>query len=153
MISTPLENALVNVPFIKTIRSKSVLGLSSVVLIFKDGTDLIRARQLVQENLDREKGKLPTKVARPPVVLSPLSSTSRVMKIGVTSKTLSQMEMSTQAFWTIRPRLMAVSGVANVAIWGQRDHQFQVLVDPERLRAHDVTLWCCRTCCRRMARH
>jgi CzcA family heavy metal efflux pump len=139
MISTPLENALVNVPFIKTIRSKSVLGLSSVVLIFKDGTDLIRARQLVQEHLDREKGKLPT-VARPPVVLSPLSSTSRVMKIGITSPKLSQMEMSTQAFWTIRPRLMAVSGVANVAIWGQRDHQFQVLVDPERLRAHDVTL-------------
>ena len=76
----------------------------------------------------------------PPVILQPLSSTSRAMKIGVSSKTLSQMELSALARWTIRPRLMAVPGVANVAIWGQRDRQFQVLVDPDRLRAHNVTL-------------
>ena len=55
------------------------------------------------------------------------------MKIGLTSKTLSQMELTTLAKWTIRPRLMAVPGVANVAIWGQRDRQIQVLVDPDRL--------------------
>ena len=69
-------------------------------------------------------------VAKPPVILSPLSSTSRVMKIGLSSKTLTQVELSTLARWTIRPRLMAVPGVANVAIWGQRDRQFQVLVEP-----------------------
>ena len=69
------------------------------------------------------------------MILSPLSSTSRVLKIGVSSKTLSQMELTILAKWTIRPRLMAIPGVANVAIWGQRDRQFQVLVDPERLRA------------------
>ncbi len=62
------------------------------------------------------------------------------MKIGVTSKTLSQMEMTTVALWTIRPRLMAVPGVANVAVWGQRDRQLQVLVDPDRLHASAVTL-------------
>jgi CzcA family heavy metal efflux pump len=62
------------------------------------------------------------------------------MKIGVSSKTMSQMEMTELARWTIRPRLMAIPGVANVAIWGQRDRQFQVIVDPERLQAHDVTL-------------
>jgi CzcA family heavy metal efflux pump len=73
-------------------------------------------------------------------MLSPLSSTSRVLKIGISSDTLSQMEMTLLARWTIRPRLMSVRGVANVAIWGQRDRQFQVLVDPERLRAHSVTL-------------
>jgi Cu/Ag efflux pump CusA len=50
------------------------------------------------------------------------------------------MELTTLAKWTIRPRLMAVPGVANVAIWGQRDRQFQILVDPDRLRTHDVTL-------------
>ncbi|HWC91373.1 MAG TPA: efflux RND transporter permease subunit, partial [Pirellulales bacterium] len=139
LVSMPLENALNGTPWLKTIRSKSVLGLSSVVLIFANGTDLIRARQLVQERLAVEAGKLPA-VARPPVILSPLSSTSRVMKIGVTSPTLSQMDMTTLARWTIRPRLMSVPGVANVAIWGQRDRQFQVLVDPDRLRAHDVSL-------------
>src|SRR6266850_3142909 len=139
MITMPLENALNGTPWKKIIRSKSVLGLSSVVLIFEDGTDLIRARQLVQERLATEASRLPA-IARPPVILSPLSSTSRALKIGITSKKLSQMEMTELARWTIRPRLMAVPGVANVAIWGQRDRQFQVLVDPERLRDHGVTL-------------
>jgi CzcA family heavy metal efflux pump len=74
------------------------------------------------------------------VILSPLSSTSRLLKIGLSSTTLSQMEMTLLAKWTIRPRLMSIPGVANVAIWGQRDTQYQVLVDPERLRANGVTL-------------
>ncbi|MCX7406749.1 MAG: efflux RND transporter permease subunit [Planctomycetales bacterium] len=139
LITMPLENALNGTPWLKTLRSKSVLGLSSVVMIFQTGTDLIRARQLVQERLAAEAGRLPA-VAHPPVMLSPLSSTSRLMKIGVSSATLSQMDMTVLAKWTIRPRLMAISGVANVAIWGQRDRQFQVLVDPDRLQAHGVTL-------------
>ncbi|MGL4541951.1 MAG: efflux RND transporter permease subunit, partial [Polymorphobacter sp.] len=69
-----------------------------------------------------------------------MSSTSRAMKIGVTSKTLNQMQLSELVRWTIRPQLMAVPGVANVAVWGQRDRQLQVLVDPDRLRAAGVTL-------------
>src|SRR5262245_10512758 len=139
MVTMPLENALNGTPWKKIIRSKSVLGLSSVVLIFRDGTDLIRARQLVQERLATAARQLPA-VAHPPVILSPLSSTSRAMKIGITSQSLSQMEMTELARWTIRPRLMAIAGVANVAIWGERDRQFQVLVDPEQLRAHEVSL-------------
>ena len=139
LITIPLENGLKGTPWLKTLRSKSVLGLSSVVLIFPQGTDLIRARQFVQERLAMEASRLPV-VAHPPVMLSPLSSTSRVLKIGVTSKTLSQMEISELAKWTIRPNLMAIQGVANVAIWGQRDRQLQVLVNPERLRSHAVTL-------------
>src|SRR5271168_3631048 len=137
LISMPLENALNGTPWLKTIRSKSVLGLSSVVLIFQDGTDLIRARQLAQERLATEASRLPA-VARPPVILSPLSATSHVLKIGVSSDKLSKMDLTILAKWTIRPRLMAIPGVANVAIWGQRDRQFQVCVDPERLRSHDV---------------
>ena len=74
------------------------------------------------------------------MILSPLSSTSRLLKIGVSSKTLSQMDLTLLAKWTIRPRLMAIPGVANVAIWGQRDRQYQVLVDPDRLRLNGVTL-------------
>ena len=62
------------------------------------------------------------------------------MKIGMSSSTLSQIDLTTLARWTVRPRLMAVPGVANVAIWGQRDRQLQVLVDPDRLRANGVTL-------------
>ena len=139
LITIPLENGLKGTPWLRTLRSKSVLGLSSVVLIFPRGTDLVRARQFVQERLAMEASRLPL-VARPPVMLSPLSTTSRVLKIGVTSKTLSQMELSELAKWTIRPNLMAIQGVANVAIWGQRDRQLQVLVNPEQLRAHDVSL-------------
>jgi CzcA family heavy metal efflux pump len=139
MISVPIENALNGTQGLKTLRSKSVLGLSSVVLIFAEGSDLMRARQLVQERLTVEASRLPA-VAKPPVILSPLSSTSRLLKIGVSSKVLDQMELSTIAKWTIRPRLMSIPGVANVAIWGQRDKQFQVLADPDRLRANGVTL-------------
>jgi CzcA family heavy metal efflux pump len=139
LISAPIENALNGVARLKTLRSKSVLGLSSVVLIFQEDTDLLRARQLAQERIALVAPQLPA-AARPPVILQPLSSTSRAMKIGVSSKTLSQMELSTLARWTIRPRLMAIPGVANVAIWGQRDRQLQVLVDPDRLRNHGVTL-------------
>jgi CzcA family heavy metal efflux pump len=139
LITVPIENALHGAPWVKTIRSKSVLGLSSVVLIFEPGTDLLRGRQVVQERLAVEAARLP-KIAHPPVMLSPLSSTSRALKIGISSKTLSQMELTELAKWTIRPRLMAVQGVANVAIWGQRDRQYQVLVDPARIRAHDLTL-------------
>ena len=139
LISAPIENSLNGITSLKTLRSKSVLGLSSVVLIFQEGTDLMRARQLVQERLAIVAGQLPT-IAHPPVILSPLSSTSRVMKIGMSSATLSQMDLTTLARWTIRPRLMSIPGVANVAIWGQRDRQIQVLVDPDNLRAHNVTL-------------
>ncbi len=139
LVSVPLENALNGTIGLKTIRSKSVLGLSSVVLILKEGTDLMAARQVVQERLSVEAPRLPA-AAKAPVILSPLSSTSRVLKIGVTSKTLSQMDLTVLAKWTIRPRLMSIPGVANVAIWGQRDRQYQVMVDPERLRANAVTL-------------
>jgi CzcA family heavy metal efflux pump len=139
LITVPLENALNGTSWLKTIRSKSVLGLSSVLLLFEEGTDLLRARQLVQERLTVEAARLPA-VARAPVMLPPLSSMSRAMKIGLSSATVSQMELSDLARWTIRPRLMSVPGVANVAIWGQKDRQYQVLIDPDRLRAHGVTL-------------
>lgn len=138
-VSVPIESALTGVPEVATIRSKSVLGLSSVVLILNSDADRMQARQLVQERIARISRSLPA-VANTPVLLAPLSSLSRALKIGLTSKTLSQMEMSTVALWTIRPRLMAVPGVANVAVWGQRDRQLQVLVDPDRLHASSVTL-------------
>jgi len=139
LITVPIENSLNGIPYVQTVRSKSVLGLSSVRLIFDQGTDLLTARQLVQERLALSAPRLP-QVARPPVILPPLSSLSRAMKIGLSSETLSQMDLTVLSKWTIRPRLMSIQGVANVAIWGDYDRQFQVLVDPDRLKAHDVTL-------------
>lgn len=139
LVTVPLENSLNGLPFLKTIRSKSVLGLSSVVMIFNTGTDILKARQLVQERLNLAQNRLPA-VVKPPVLMAPYSSLSRVLKVGLTSKTLDQMALSELAVWIMRPRLMSVPGVANVAIWGQRDRQFQVLVDPQKLRAAGVTL-------------
>lgn len=139
LVTVPIENSLNGIPFLDHVRSKSVLGLSSVQLYFKRGTDLITARNLVNERLAQTAARLPQAV-NPPVILPPLSSLSRAMKIGLSSETVSQMEMTVLCKWTIRPRLMAIPGVANVAIWGDYDRQFQVLVDPDRLRAHGVTL-------------
>lgn len=138
LITIPVESAVNGTSWLKKVRSKTVLGLSSVVLYFEDGTDIMQARQLVQERLGQLTGKLPS-VAKKPVILSPLSSTSRILKIGLSSKKLSQMDMTTVAKWTIRPRLMAIPGVANVAIWGQRDRQIQILIDPDNLYAHGIT--------------
>jgi CzcA family heavy metal efflux pump len=139
LVTTPIERNLQGVAFLSALRSKSVIGLSSVVLVFQDGTDLLRARQLVQERMGAVAAQLPV-AARAPIMLSPLSSTSRVMKIGVSSTKLSQTELTDLARFSVRPRLMAVSGVANVAIWGQRDRQLQVRVDPEALSARGVRL-------------
>jgi Cu/Ag efflux pump CusA len=89
LVTVPIENALNGVSWLDKVRSKSVLGLSSVVLYFENGTDLMEARQLVQERLTQLAEKLPD-VAKPPVILSPLSSTSRVLKIGLSSEKLSR---------------------------------------------------------------
>lgn len=139
LITVPIENAVNGIPFVQTVRSKSVLGLSSVRLIFDPGTDLLTARQLVQERLALASQRMPM-VARPPVILPPLSSLSRCLKIGLWSDTQTQMEMTVLTQWTIRPRLMAVAGVANVAVWGEKEPELQVIVDPDRLRANNVTL-------------
>jgi CzcA family heavy metal efflux pump len=139
LITVPLEaDLLANVPKVDTIRSESLPGLSSVVLVFEPGTSLLDARQLVQEALTGAAG-LP-QVSKPPAMLQPLSSQSRVMMIGLDSDKLSPIQRSVLARWVIRPRLLGVPGVANVTIWGQRDRQFQVEVDPERLRDRGVTL-------------
>ena len=139
LISVPLEEAFSGVPGLETLRSKSVPGLSSVLMLFERGTDLIEARQLVQERLAAVQPLLPN-VARPPFIMQPLSATSRTMKIGLSSSSMSLIEMSEVYRWKIRPRLMTVRGVANVAAWGHRKRQLQVQVDPERLRASGVTL-------------
>jgi CzcA family heavy metal efflux pump len=139
LITVPLEVNLLNgVEGVEVIRSESVAGLSSIVMVFEPGTDLYQARQLVQERLTQAHA-LPN-VSKPPTMIQPLSSSSRVVMIGLDPKELSPIEASVISHWVIKPRLMGVPGVANVAIWGMRDQQLQVQVDPERLRDRGVTL-------------
>src|SRR3990172_2161990 len=139
LITIPLEESLKGTPELDVMRSKSVVGLSSIVLIFKRGSDILHARQLVQERLQLAVPALPTS-AFPPVILQPLSATSRCMKIGLSAKDMSQLDLSMVAYWTIRFRLMRVPGVANVAMWGERIKALVVQVDPDLLRGHNVSL-------------
>nr|HMT20658.1 efflux RND transporter permease subunit [Promineifilum sp.] len=139
LLTVPMEADLLNgVAWLDQIYSESVAGLSSILLIFEPGTDSIRARQMVQERLTQTFA-LPN-VSLPPTMLQPLSSTSRVMMVGLSSDTLTPIEIGVLAKWNIKPRLMGVPGVANVAIWGERERQLQVQVDPARLSAAGVTL-------------
>ncbi|HEY7562995.1 MAG TPA: efflux RND transporter permease subunit [Gaiellaceae bacterium] len=139
LVTVPLEQALAGTPGLEEIRSKSVPQLSSIRLIFEPGTDLLRARQLVQERVASVTPTLPSWSA-PPFMIQPLSATSRVMKIGLSSDELSLIDLSVTAYWKIRARLLRVPGVANVPIWGERLRQFHVNVDPERMTASRVSL-------------
>ncbi|MDT7726013.1 MAG: hypothetical protein QOI21_2589 [Actinomycetota bacterium] len=139
LVTVPLEQSLNGLPELKTIRSKSVNDLSSIELIFNKGTDLLLARQYVQERVGAVTHTLPT-WASPPFILQPLSATSRVMKIGLSSKNVSVVDMSMTAYWTMRSRLLTVPGVANIAIWGERIDMQQVQADPVRMQAADVSI-------------
>lgn len=139
MITTPLEADMLNgTPWAEEIRSVSLPGMVSIKLIFEEGTDLMRARQVTQERMT-ELFTLPG-VSDQITMINPVSSSGRCMEIGLTSDELSLIEMSVLARWTIVPRLLGLHGVANVSIWGERKRQLQVQVDPERLRAEGLTL-------------
>lgn len=138
LITVQLEEILSGVPWLQSTESRSINGLSSIVMRFEPGTDIMDARQLVQERLLRS-SVLP-KVAKRPLMLQPVSSMNRVLNIGLSSPTLSLIDVSVLARWNIKPRLMGLPGVANVAIWGQRERQLQVLVDPAQIAAKGVRL-------------
>ena len=139
LITVPMEqDLLVGVAFLDDIRSESLPGLSRIFLTFEPGTDLYRARQVVAERMTQAHA-LPN-VSKPPQMLQPLSSTNRVMIVGASTKSLTPVEMGVLARWTIAPRLVGVEGVANVSVWGFRDRQLQVQVDPKRLQQQNVSL-------------
>jgi CzcA family heavy metal efflux pump len=141
LITVPLEQALNGVPGVSEVRSKSVEQLSQIVLLFEQDTDLLEARQLVQERVATITPTLPTWAA-PPVMLQPMSATSRVLKIGLSSSDpdIDLMDLSMTAYWKIRSRLLRVPGVANVPIWGERLDMLQVQADQKRMVRADVTL-------------
>jgi CzcA family heavy metal efflux pump len=141
LITVPMEADLLNgVEGVDVIRSKSLPGLSSVVLVFKPDADLYISRALVQERIAQMGAMAMPNVSDPPVMLQPYSSSSRVLIFGLASDKVTPIEKSVIARWTIRPRLLGVPGVANVSVWGFRDRQLQVQVDPAKLRAKGVTL-------------
>src|SRR6516225_5655396 len=139
LVTVPLEAGLNGIQGLDDMRSKSVPQLSSIELLFKPGTDLMRARQLVQERIATVSPSLPTWAA-PPVMLAPVSATGRAMQIGMTSKNHSLIEMSMTAYWTIRARLLRVPGVANVAIWNERLQLMTVQAEPSKMQARQVSL-------------
>ena len=139
LITTPLEQDLLNgIPWMKTIQSLSMPGLSAIDMTFDEGTDLYLARQMVAERMTQA-AALPN-VGTPPVMVQPTASTSRVAMVAMRSADVSMVEMSVLARWQMRPRLMAIPGVSQVSIWGQRERQLQVQVDPARLQSNNVTL-------------
>jgi CzcA family heavy metal efflux pump len=139
LVTLPIEQAMNGLQGLDDMRSTNVPQLSSIVLVFKQGTNEQLARQLVQERLTTVQTQLPTWAA-PPVMMPLVSATSRVMQVGMTSRDHSLIEMSMMAYWTIRARLLRVPGIANVAIWNERLQMMTVQVDPRLMQAHGLTL-------------
>lgn len=138
LVSVQLEQALNGTADLETLRSSSIAGLSVVTCIFRDGTDIFRARQLVSEKLQLARGNLPDGVQ--PQLMPVSSPVGILVKISLTADTTSMRDLRTVADWKIRPRLLAVPGVSQVTIFGGEVEQYQVLVDPERLQAYGITL-------------
>jgi CzcA family heavy metal efflux pump len=139
LVSLPLETALNGTANLETIRSSSVAGLSVVTCVFESGTDIFRARQLVGEKLQLALSRLPAGLGSPQMM--PISTPVGIlMKISLTADKTSLMDLRTLADWTLRPRLLAVPGIAQVTIFGGEVKQYQVIADPTRLADYHLSL-------------
>jgi CzcA family heavy metal efflux pump len=139
LVTRPIENAINGVPGVQTMRSTSIQGVSVITVFFDPASDIYRNRQVVAERLAVAAQQLPQGVQAPS--MTPLtSSTGLVLVAGLTSETRSLMDLRTTADWTIRPRLLAVPGVANVMVFGGDVRSIQVQVHPDQLIRHNVTL-------------
>jgi Cu/Ag efflux pump CusA len=139
LVTQRIENALIGTAGLESIRSSSIQGLSVVTVTFADGTDIYQARQMVGERLLEIASQMPQGVAAP--IMAPLTSaTSTIMSIGLTAEARSSMDLRTFADWTLRPRLLAVPGVAKVSIYGGGERELQIQIDPAQLLAHGVSI-------------
>ena len=137
LVTVPIEYALNGLPFIQKIRSSSEFGLSVVTAIFDDDCDVYLARQLVQQRLATL--QFPPEV--PPPQLGPVISTfSQVFMYYVKSDCLNLIDLRTMQDWNIAKRLLAVPGVGNVVTYGGFIKQYQVLINPFRLKSYDLSL-------------
>jgi CzcA family heavy metal efflux pump len=138
LVSQPIENVIAGTVGIDSMRSQSIPGLSIVTLIFDEGTDIYRNRQVVAERLATLTSRLPRNVV--PNITPLTSSASTVLGLGLTSETRSLLELRTLVDWTVQPHLMAVPGVADVNVFGGDVRQFQVQIDPQRLLQYSLSL-------------
>lgn len=139
LVSYQIETAMNGSPNVRRIRSSSAAGISIVWVEFEWGTDIYRARQIVSERIPMVRENLPSGVGTP--TMAPISSImGEVMLLGITSDSLSPMELRTLADWTIRPRIKSIGGIANVIVIGGDYKQYQVLVNPEKLKYYNLNL-------------
>ncbi|WP_191970945.1 efflux RND transporter permease subunit [Methylobacterium soli] len=132
LVTQPIEVAVNGLPGIESLRSSSIQGLSVITAVFTTGNDIYRVRQLVTERLTALAGRLPQGVM-PPAMTALTSSTSTVLLVGLTSEKRSSLELRTLADWTVRLRLLAVPGIAQVSVYGGGVRSLQVQVRPSDL--------------------
>lgn len=139
LVTRPIESAINGTPGLFSLRSASAVGISAVKAVFDWDTDVYRARQLVTERLQRAQSLLPQGIEQPEIlpVNSPLGWT---VKYAFTSDTTPLMEVTRLVNWDVKNRLLAVPGVSNVFIYGGDERQYQVLVNPDKLKAFNVSL-------------
>ncbi len=139
LVTRPVESALNGAGNLDSIRSESIQGLSVVTAVFKEGTEIYQARQMIAERLAQLNGDLPAGVQTPK--MEPLtSSTMDLLKFGLVSDKLSPMELRTFADWTVRPRMLSVPGVAATKVFGGEVRQLQIQLRPDRLTALQVSV-------------
>lgn len=139
LVTRPIESAINGTPGVETVRSSSAVGISVVKVIFGWDTEVYRARQLVAERLQQAQNALPAGVELPQI--SPASSPlGAIVKYAFTSETTPLMDVRQLVDWQVKNRLLAVPGVTQIVVFGGDIRQYQVLIDPAKLKAHNVTL-------------
>ena len=139
LVTFPIETAVNGATNVRRVRSSSTTGFSIVWVEFVWGTDISVDRQIVSEKLAMVKEQLPSNVGSP--TLGPQSSIlGELMFVALTSDSTSVQELRTSADWVIRPRLLATGGVAQVSVLGGEIKEYQILLDPEKMKHFDVTL-------------
>ncbi|MFM8391733.1 MAG: efflux RND transporter permease subunit, partial [Methylophilaceae bacterium] len=138
LVSQPIENSISGTVGIAMMRSQSIPGLSVVTVIFKEGTDVYRNRQVVAERLATLAGRLPARVI--PNITPLTSAASTVMGIGLTSDKVDLRELRSIVDWELRPHLMSVEGVADVNVFGGQIKQLQIQIKPQQLILYRLSL-------------
>ena len=138
LVTQPVENAVVGVAGVQSVRSASVQGLSVVTVLFNSNTNVYLNRQVIAERLSTLTGSLPAGIS--PSIAPLTTSTSVVMAVGLTSPTQALMQLRTVADWTLKLRLLAVPGVSKIAVFGGYEKQYQVQISPRQLTQHDISV-------------